>query len=626
MNRRTKLFLSSRGYNIPDHGIWARAIWGRARWIVGFAAIGLVCASLRMAEARPNGQTVPAATTPSQRYLNTRLGVEYVGDESCRKCHASVYETFKQTGMGRSISIPSAQDLREFAKPVRIVNQKLNRTYSIYARDGKIIHEESETDAKGRVVFSDAHEIAYSVGAGDVGKSYLVAKGDEFFVSPISYYERIRGWDLSPGYGDGIFRGFTRRVIDLCVDCHTGMPQLVTGSRIRFQQPPFRFLTVGCERCHGPGAIHVRQRGEEAALGAPIDEGSIDFSIVNPRKLRPEIRDDVCAQCHFAGDARILQPGKSYLDFRPGSPLGDVAAVFSVPMSIKGNHFVALDQFEQLKMSRCWASSDGRMGCISCHDPHVQLRGEAAADFFRSRCLSCHATGNCREPLAQRQATLPPDNCISCHMPKQPTENIGHSSVTDHRILRTPSEVPTALQSSASSRSAELIYDTKPSAPEETQLSSRNLALAYAQIAARYPELSGKGLVLLEQAAAELPTDAEIQASYGLVLRVARPKDEERAAQALQKAIDDGSKSAEVRTELARVRMRQGQVTAAMDLYKEAIQMDPYFTPAYLDLAQVYSMLKEPKSALEILDGVLKVDPGNDAVRQERLKMEAAPK
>jgi Tetratricopeptide repeat len=605
----------------------ARVLWFLHRyfcviWLIGFAVIALLCAGLRMAEA--NGQTVPVQPTPPEQYLNARAGVEYVGDESCRKCHSTIYAQFKQTGMGRSVSIPSAKDLRELAKPIKLTNEKPNRTYSVYARDGKIIHEESGNDSKGHLVFSESHEIAYSVGAGDVGKSYLVAKGDSLFVSPISYYERIHGWDLSPGYGEGIFRGFTRRVVDLCVDCHTGWPQLVAGSHTRFQQPPFRFLTVGCERCHGPGAIHVEQRTQEAVVGGPSEE-SADLSIVNPRKLQPEIRDDVCAQCHLAGDARVLQPGKDYLDFRPGTALGDVVAIFSVPQTIKGNHFVALDQFEQLKLSRCWAASNGRLGCISCHNPHVQLHGDQAVSFFRDRCLSCHATGSCREPLVQRQATSPPDNCILCHMPKHPTENIGHSAVTDHRILRAPSEIPAALQSKSLPIPQDLISDTKPSARGQTQTDLRNLVLAYAQVATHYPELGDKGLALLEQAAAALPADAEIQAAYGNVLRVARPREEHRASEALQRAIDAGSKSAEVRAQLARLRVQQGQVTAAMELYRESIRIDPYLTPAYLDLAQIYLSLKDGKNALEVLDDVLKIDPGNDTARQERLKAEALP-
>jgi hypothetical protein len=589
-------------------------------WAVGLALISLAWGDFRIAEAQQAGQDVRAQETPAAHYLNAQPGVEYVGDEVCRSCHPSEYASFKQTGMGRSVSIPSPNDLRDLAQPVTIFSKKLNRSYSIYARDGKMFHEESERDAKDHVVFSENREIAYTVGVGDLGKSYLVAKGDALFVSPVSYYTHIRGWDLSPGYEEGLFRGFTRPVVELCVDCHTGMPLPIPGAHNRFQQPPFRFLTVGCERCHGPGAVHVEQRREEA----PFD-GSIDFSIVNPRKLRPKIRDDVCAQCHFAGDARVLQPGKNYLDFRPGTPLGEVVAIFSVLPAIKGNRFVALDQFEQLKMSRCWAASNGRMGCITCHNPHFQPNGDQAADFFRRRCLTCHSTESCGEPLAQRQAASPPDNCILCHMPKRPTQNIDHSSLTDHRILRVPSEIPLVLQGGAPAPPMDLIYDTEAPDSSETQANLRSLALAYAQVAAHYPELGEKGLAILEQAAARIPNDAGIQAAHGLFLRVARPREEQRAAQALQKAIDLGSKSAEVRTQLARLQLHKGEVTASIELYRESIQLEPYYTPAYLDLAGVYSMLKDRRSALEILDRVLKVDPGNDAARQEWLKVAAIP-
>ncbi len=600
----------SRWAHTPFRGIWA----------VGLVVISLACGDFRMAEAQQTGQAVRAQETPAAHYLNAQPGVEYVGEEVCRTCHPSEYASFKQTGMGRSVSVPSPNDLRDLAQPVIIFSKKLNRSYSVYARDGKMFHEESERDAKGHVVFSETREIAYTVGVGDLGKSYLVAKGDALFVSPVSYYTNIRGWDLSPGYEEGLFRGFTRPVVELCVDCHTGMPLPSPGAHNRFQQPPFRFLTVGCERCHGPGVVHVEQRRQEA----PFD-GSIDFSIVNPRKLRPEIRDDVCAQCHFAGDARVLQPGKNYLDFRPGTPLGEVVAIFSVPPAIKGNRFVALDQFEQLKMSRCWAASNGRMGCITCHNPHFQPHGDQAADFFRRRCLTCHSTESCREPLAQRQAASPPDNCILCHMPKRPTENIDHSSLTDHRILRIPSEIPLVLQGRTPAPPMDLINDTEAPDSGETQANLRSLALAYVQVTAHYPELGEKGLAILEQAAARIPNDSGIQAAYGLFLRVARPREEQRAAQALQKAVDLGSKSAEVRTQLARLQLHKGEVTASIELYKESIQLEPYYTPAYLDLARLYSMLKDRKSALEILDRVLKVDPGNDAARQEWLKVAAIP-
>ena len=588
---------------------------------IGLAAVFLIWAATRIADAHQTAQGPPTQETSLPQYLNAQPAVDYVDDEVCQNCHPSEYQTFKKTGMGRSASIPSPDDLRELATPVSIRRKKLNRSYSVYSRNGKMFHEESERDARGQLVFSETHEIAYTIGAGDVGKSYLVAKGDALFVSPISYYSLIRGWDLSPGYNEGTFRGFTRRVVDLCVDCHTGLPLLTPATHNRFQQPPFRFLSVGCQRCHGPGALHVEERKQNAPLKGPVD-----FSIVNPERLRPEVRDDVCAQCHFSGDARVLQPGKNYLDFRPGTPLGDVVDIFSVPSALKGTRFLALDQFEQLKMSRCWASSKGRLGCITCHNPHVQLHGDQATDYFRERCLSCHAGESCRAPKARRQATSPPDNCILCHMPQRKMENISHSSLTNHRILRTPSETPAALEGgSDAAPPIDLIRATSSSGSREPQLDLRNLALAYSQVATHYPALGERGLASLEQAASALPNDVEVQSAYGLILVVARPKDPQRALQALQKAIDLGSNSPEVRTQLARLLLQKGEVTASIDLYKNSIQTDPYYTPAYLALARVYVLLKDRKSALEILDRLLKLDPGDDAARQERLKVSAIP-
>jgi tetratricopeptide (TPR) repeat protein len=106
---------------------------------------------------------------------------------------------------------------------------------------------------------------------------------------------------------------------------------------------------------------------------------------------------------------------------------------------------------------------------------------------------------------------------------------------------------------------------------------------------------------------------------------VARPREKERAAQALQKAIDLGSKSAEVRTQLARLLLQKGEVTASMELYQQSILMEPYYTPPYLELARIFSTLNDRKSALELLDRALKIDPGNDAARQDRLKVAATP-
>jgi tetratricopeptide repeat protein len=547
--------------------------------------------------------------TTSEEYLNTRPGVAYVGDEACQECHEPQYKDFKNTGMGRSLSIPSPGNWPEFTKRVTLSNKRLRRKYSVSVIAGKMYHSESRQDANGNPEHSEKHEISFTVGSGDVGRSYLITKGDALFLSPISYYSGIRRWDLSPGYEDGQFRGFTRPAGNLCVSCHSGLPQPIAGTRNRYKTPPFRFLAVGCERCHGPGEIHVRERRENAPLRGPID-----FSIVNPSRLRQQIRNDVCNQCHFGGDAQVLRPGKTYLDFRPGTPLGSVVSIFSVPVSSETGVVKALDHEEQLEMSRCWRGSNAGLYCITCHNPHVQLHGDEAAAYFRNKCLTCHTAKSCGLPVARRQATLPKDNCIHCHMPKRSVANISHSALTDHRILRIPTENPLALPVGESTTN--LTDRTKSPQEPDAKPDLRTLALAYYEVSQVYPAFRQKGFELLEQAAQELPNDAEVQAAYGLVLLLARPESPAAASQALQKAIEGGSKSVEVRTRLAKLRFREGNVAAAMQLYKQSMEADPYYAPAYFGLADLYSATLDEQSAAETLKKILNYDPGNEEARR----------
>ena len=104
-----------------------------------------------------------------------------------------------------------------------------------------------------------------------------------------------------------------------------------------------------------------------------------------------------------------------------------------------------------------------------------------------------------------------------------------------------------------------------------------------------------------------------------------RPGEGARAVEALQRAVDLGYRSPEVRTKLANLWLQQGNVMAAIGLYRESLQIEPLYTPAYLDLARAYLMLEDLENAREILDRVLKIDPGNDATRQAWLKLGALP-
>jgi len=553
------------------------------------------------------GQDLP------REYLNSAPEVSYVGDGACRACHPAEFASFKRTGMGRSMRPASvADELGPSASPATMQAAVPGVSYRVYAQDGKVFQSQAGVDMKRRELFSEAHELAYSVGSGSHGRSYLIWRGEFLFVSPLSHYTSENRWDLSPGHDTGLYRGFTRPAGELCVYCHSSL-QLVPGTSNQFRQPRPGAAAIECERCHGPGQIHVAQRSS----GAP-PAGAVDRSIVNPAKLDKWLRDDLCNQCHLAGDARVPRPGTRYADFRPGTPLDKVVAIFSVPTAMKGAGLQALGHVDQLHLSRCWTATEGRLGCITCHDPHAEPQGNGAAAFYRQRCLTCHVSQSCTAATARRRQTQPPDNCIGCHMPRLPLTNISHTAFTDHRIPRSGGSTKRSLAAAGLSGNPKLIRETRTAQPgfEQSAEDLRERALAYVQVAGNYPAFAGEGLTLLEGAARLFTRDAEVQAAYGMVLLVSRPGERAEAEAALQRAVDLGSNSADARLRLAGLLVEDGKPDVAVHICQDTVQLNPYSPAALLRLARTYSVLGDHRKAVSTLERLLGFDPGNEAARR----------
>ena len=88
----------------------------------------------------------------------------------------------------------------------------------------------------------------------------------------------------------------------------------------------------------------------------------------------------------------------------------------------------------QMRLSRCYSAS-GTMTCTTCHDPHVKPTPQQRLEFFRKKCLSCHSVNACGLAESERHLKSQDDDCMSCHMPKSPTD-IPHTTFTHHRVAR----------------------------------------------------------------------------------------------------------------------------------------------------------------------------------------------
>jgi predicted CXXCH cytochrome family protein len=417
--------------------------------LLAFAALGMGLALYRT--FGPPGSSRPASNGPQDPrrqytgpFRNVNPDVRYVAEKDCAGCHVKEATSFAQHPMGRSLAPVARKEGPPDGARESGAFQALGLQFRIDCEGGRVRHRQIRADAAGRPVAEQAWDVHYVIGSGSRGYSYLSDCDGYVFQTPISWYSQKRVWNLSPGFGASEMTG--RAVVPACLFCHANRANAVEGSLNRYAEPVFDGHAIGCQRCHGPGELHV------AGPGAGPD--GIDPTIVNPGKLAPDLREAVCEQCHLQGATRALVRGRGLYDFRPGLPFAEFIAVF-VRAADSGAGQKAIGQVEQMYESRCFQGrgGPGRLGCISCHDPHVAVGPAERVKHYRDRCLKCHGQPDgqagrpdlrlkgCSLPAAERLQRSAADSCIDCHMPRYGAADIPHTAATDHRILRkgTPS-------------------------------------------------------------------------------------------------------------------------------------------------------------------------------------------
>jgi Flp pilus assembly protein TadD len=359
-----------------------------------------------------------------------------------------------------------------------------------------------------------------------------------------------------------------------CLSCHLDGAHPAPGALNRYVTP-LDLKPIGCERCHGPGELHVREPG----LGS---EG-FDRTIVNPAHLAPALRESVCEQCHLQGDHRVTPYGRDEADFRPGLPLNEFVEVFFESEKLDGSKLIG--QVEQMHASVCFEASGGALGCISCHDPHRRPAPAERVAHFRASCLVCHDAHGCRLAEPERRAREPEDSCIACHMPSRGASDVAHVSMTDHRIPRTAGAKTSAAALDAigtRATSTDPIVRFGPSRagdPSRTG-ADRDLGIALFRDARRRwrPDapLGGarRALVLLEKALSARPDDVEaLEGKAHLLWMQGRSGEAHEVFQTALRAAPDHERLLETAASLAQTMGRHDEAFALMH---RVVALNPY--------------------------------------------------
>jgi hypothetical protein len=546
----------------------------------------------------------------------------YVGSQACSACHQGIYQQFTKTSMGRSMSLVTPAFLQKTSLPSQYFNERLDRLFEVYSQDGKLYQSESATGIDGKESFRDVHQLEWIIGSGVNGFGGLLRKDGFLFQAPLSFYSHPMTWEPSPGY-ESIDLGFSRPITPGCIFCHSGRPNPVTGTNGQFDSNPFSQLAIGCESCHGPGAAHI-QAMAGGKLQTQAKAAPIDAHIVNPARLTPDLADNICMGCHQNGDARVLKPGKTYQDFRPGSPLDDTVSILMVPPKPESpptaDH---LEHYYSMTLSKCYRSSSGRLRCITCHDPHVEPSREEAPVYFAAKCLTCHTNQSCKLPIATRMQQKPANNCIGCHMPKRDSQVISHSSATNHRILARPDEpFPDFAFHQTTASLPDLIHINPAPGQEAVPPPLLTLLAAYGELAPKHPEYIAAYLKVLDRLQQTQPNDPLVQASLGR--RDLKNGDYQAAAAHLRSAVENDATTATTYADLADALAHLGETEEAIPLLEKAIELDP-FNPLsrkmlIVDLIQA-KQYAQAETALEQYSGIF---PQDDVMRKALARARAS--
>jgi Flp pilus assembly protein TadD len=460
--------------------------------------------------------------------------------------------------MGRSFSRVAAGETSGevfFHQPSSTYYQMERRADGLYQRRWRVGYD-------GKPAHVRELRVDYVLGSGNHARTYLhrTARG-ALLELPFGWYSEGGGiWAMGPGY-DRAFTLPSRAIAYECMFCHNAYPKIPAG-----QDEPLYVGELGegidCQRCHGPGAAHVR-----AVRSGSAKPEVIRGSIVNPARLPADRAMEICLQCHLETTSlqlphSIQRYGRGPFSYRPGEPLGDFMIHFDRdPASGFREDFEIVNSAYRLRQSPCFLRSEGKLTCTTCHNPHDVVHGDEAVAGFDRVCQSCHPK------VASSSGHAASRDCASCHMPKRRTADVIHAVMTDHRIQRrAPANALAPLAERQETGAGVYQGEVVPYYPAPLPNTPENALYAAVALVAQRSNL-----------AAGLP-------------RLAAEMERQKPARA------------EFYIELGQARLASGKIPAAVTAFEQAVARAPNSPAAQLSLADALTQARQPALAIAILN------------------------
>ena len=373
-------------------------------YIVAAGAALLAISVLTLSQQRGQPSIAMAVETMAQEHSHSPPAISpkptYVGREVCRECHLENFQL--HAAHGHAHTFTSATD-------PEIVNKFAGRTYHD-ERYGTYVYDANEQGLFARLPerFQDRpFPLEYALGSGHTGITLLSLlpelntgpnKGTVGIEHRASWYRNGDRLGPTPGQArqepaipaEWFGEKHQDEVMHKCVYCH------VTTGTIVDQKIVDLVPNVNCEKCHGPGSVHVQQ-ARAMTTPPPFSVGRDQWDT--------EAEIQLCGDCHRLPASISRQKLRDY-----PAPLTRFQPV-------------------GLLRSECYLESDGQFKCTTCHNPHTSVAKVPKVHYVET-CITCHPQ-NSETHVA---CPVSPDTgCIECHMPRIQIDEMG-TKFHDHWI------------------------------------------------------------------------------------------------------------------------------------------------------------------------------------------------
>jgi len=203
---------------------------------------------------------------------------------------------------------------------------------------------------------------------------------------------------------------------------------------------------------------------------------------------------------------------------------------------------------------------------------------------------------------------------MACHMPRLATADIAHTAVTDHRILRRPSQ---SGQPEGPARPGELanFFEAVLAAGDRSKPRDLGVALSY-QTKRAEPSRAQKAMLavpLLEKATQEMPGDVVAREALGWALSV--QGQEAAALSTYEKALESQPERELTLTLAATSAERLGRNDQALSYLQRLVALNPWIWDYQFNLAKLLAQKHEWQNAVLHGEAALRLHPTSEATR-----------